>query len=564
MIEAELPDGTILEFPEGTDRSVIQSVVRKRLGVGDKPSLPPLSAGERFTKGGKDALDAGAQMLTRVLPGGVVDAINSATKAANETPYIGPVTKALGMVPATKDQIDADIKSSEAEYQARRGDRGIDWWRLGGNVTAAIPVGAVAGPSLPGALAGGAATGVLQPVTNTEDFTTEKIKQAGIGAAAGVAGNLVGRGVSRMLAPKTDPAVKDLMARGVTPTPGQALGGAFKTAEEKLTSVPLLGDTIKAGQRRSIESFNKAVYDEVLAPIGQKAPKEMGRTAVASVADKIDEAYQSVLPKLTFRADQQLADDLANLASLTKELPEKEAKTFTAILNDKLAKALGPQGVMDGRSFKEIESSLTRNISLFKKSGDAYQQQLGDALLEMRRILREGLARSNTSVTVEVAGKSVNAAEHLGNINKSYAMLTRLENAAGRANEGVFTPNQFSQAVKSMDQSIRKRAYSRGDAMMQQLSDEGRAVLGNVYPDSGTVGRALLTLALGGTGMVNAPVAAAGGLLALPYMTGMGQRITAGLLAGQRPELLTQLEPAIRAGLPYFSTGLAGVAAGQR
>lgn len=33
MIEAELPDGTILEFPDGTDKSVIQRVVKQRLGI---------------------------------------------------------------------------------------------------------------------------------------------------------------------------------------------------------------------------------------------------------------------------------------------------------------------------------------------------------------------------------------------------------------------------------------------------------------------------------------------------------------------------------------------------
>ena len=33
MIEAELPDGTILEFPEGTDQAVIQRVVRQQLGI---------------------------------------------------------------------------------------------------------------------------------------------------------------------------------------------------------------------------------------------------------------------------------------------------------------------------------------------------------------------------------------------------------------------------------------------------------------------------------------------------------------------------------------------------
>lgn len=33
MIEAELPDGTVLEFPDGTDQAVIQKVVKQRLGV---------------------------------------------------------------------------------------------------------------------------------------------------------------------------------------------------------------------------------------------------------------------------------------------------------------------------------------------------------------------------------------------------------------------------------------------------------------------------------------------------------------------------------------------------
>lgn len=42
MIEAELPDGTILEFPDGTDQAVIQKVVKQRLGVSE--TTPPASA----------------------------------------------------------------------------------------------------------------------------------------------------------------------------------------------------------------------------------------------------------------------------------------------------------------------------------------------------------------------------------------------------------------------------------------------------------------------------------------------------------------------------------------
>ncbi len=45
-IEAELPDGTILEFPDGTDEAVIQQVVRQQLGVAEAeaPAQPAATA----------------------------------------------------------------------------------------------------------------------------------------------------------------------------------------------------------------------------------------------------------------------------------------------------------------------------------------------------------------------------------------------------------------------------------------------------------------------------------------------------------------------------------------
>ena len=46
MVEAELPDGTILEFPDGTDQAVIQRVVRQRLGIAEQPTQPEISTAE--------------------------------------------------------------------------------------------------------------------------------------------------------------------------------------------------------------------------------------------------------------------------------------------------------------------------------------------------------------------------------------------------------------------------------------------------------------------------------------------------------------------------------------
>jgi hypothetical protein len=51
MIEAELPDGTVLEFPEGTSPDVIQNVVRQRLGGAAPQAAPAKSGGLTQTLG---------------------------------------------------------------------------------------------------------------------------------------------------------------------------------------------------------------------------------------------------------------------------------------------------------------------------------------------------------------------------------------------------------------------------------------------------------------------------------------------------------------------------------
>jgi hypothetical protein len=50
MIEAELPDGRILEFPDGTDHGIIQSVVKKTLGAAQQPATPDIPTGDVFKR----------------------------------------------------------------------------------------------------------------------------------------------------------------------------------------------------------------------------------------------------------------------------------------------------------------------------------------------------------------------------------------------------------------------------------------------------------------------------------------------------------------------------------
>ena len=85
------------------------------------------------------------------------------------------------------------------------------------------------------------------------------------------------------------------------------------------------------------------------------------------------------------------------------------------------------------------------------------------------------------------AGNPARAPE-LRAANEAFANALRVEGGAGKigSDQGVFTPDHLLSSVRQLDPSLRKGTFARGDALMQDLGDAGKAVLGNKVPDSGT------------------------------------------------------------------------------
>jgi len=127
-------------------------------------------------------------------------------------------------------------------------------------------------------------------------------------------------------------------------------------------------------------------------------------------------------------------------------------------------------------------------------------------------------------------------AKELAKNNKAWAELVRIERAALGAgnNSGVFTPAQYTAAVKAGANGVRKRSFARNEALGQEVSTAAGDVMPSKYADSGTAGRAALVAALpwlatGGTALTGgAAPAAAVGALSLPY-TQAGQRIVSAI-----------------------------------
>ena len=483
-----------------------------------------------------DPIHAGAQMLTNALPTGVVQAGNRFNN------WLADNSGLVARIP--EGGVDQMVRDREAQYQADRaaaGRTGLDAGRLSGGVAATLPLAIIpGGATIVGSAAIGAGMGALQPVTAGE-FWVEKMKQAGLGAAAGGAGGAISQGISRILSPQTGAAQRMLMAEGVELTPGQVAGGLSKRFEDAATSVPIMGGKVAQAQQRAVESFNRAAINRGLGEIGEKLPDGMvGREAIEYAGKKIGDAYDPLLARMTLRADQQfIADSTALAQNAQAALAPERAQQLANILQTKLGRHMSGQGTMTGQKFKLADSELGRLARQFSSSADADQRMLGETIRDMQSVMRDALARSNPRLAPE-----------LRKIDKAFATNLRVERAAASvaATDGVFTPAQLQNAVKALDSSGRKRQFARGNALLQDLADAGKEVLPSAVGNSGTADRAGL-MAMGGalaTGQWWAPMAAGVGAAAYtrPGIASMRALLT------QRPAVAGTIAELLERGAP--------------
>jgi len=507
------------------------------------PTPSPVMEGKRlgagFLHGARDVPAGGAQLLTEGLH-------ELAPKGSWFENYIQ----------GQRELVNRLNRESEEGYQKawRQGQEGPDVGRFAGNVAATAPIAAVmpgaGAASLPIRMASGAAsgalTGALQPVDpKNPDYWGEKASQAGMGALGGGASPLATGTAARVIRPNTRPEVQALMQRDVATTPGQTLGGWANRLEEGAQSIPFVGDVIKGARRRSIETFNRAAVNEALAPIGYTVPRNtpQGHQVIDAAHDIVGQQYDNLLPHLRVRADPQFVNNLQNIISNSSHLEPNMAETYANVLRDKIFHRFAPNGGMTGNDFKTMESELGRLARGYSKSQDAGQRELGGALRQTQAELRDLLERSNPAHR-----------EELRNINQAYSGLLRVEGAAGKlgTEQGVFTPAQLLNSVRSLDPSMRKGAFARGNAPMQELAEQGKTVLGNKVPDSGTPYRHMVGLAGLGAGAmepsIGLPTAVSAAGISSLY-TRPGTAAMRAILA-RRPDLADPIARGIRRSTP--------------
>ena len=265
-------NGKTVEFPDGMSVADMETELKRNslsLPSGEKSTRT-----SRFTQGLRDPLDGGAQLLTNILPKSLVNAGNTANNwLAEKTGLVAPIP--LGGLNESQAQRNQAYESN----RAASGETGFDGYRTLGNIF--NPVNFIPGAVLPRAasLAGrvaagatvGAANGAIAPV-NSGDFSTEKAKQIGLGAVGGAAVPAVLNAAARVISPNAslNASLSMLKKEGVSPTIGQTLGGRWNAAEEKMMSVPILGDMIANARTGSLEQFNNTAINRASGAVGNK------------------------------------------------------------------------------------------------------------------------------------------------------------------------------------------------------------------------------------------------------------------------------------------------------
>lgn len=373
-----------------------------------------------------------------------------------------------------------------------------------------------------------------------------RLQGAGEGGLFGLAGGMVGRGatrgVGRAIAGVTDPARRYLADRGVPQTVGQLLGGVSQRTEDRLAGLPFIGDRIMGMRREGVEGFNRAAFEEALAPIKATTGDVLREAGIDQAQSAVSDAYRNALGPARLTLDDDFLGDLAGADAAIRRLPRVGGEVA-----DSVEQVLDPSflGANDSLSGENMQAMLR------------YLQQVrgGYSQDPLSNRIGQGVGQVEDALTSMVDRQAPEVMPAFTAANEAFRNEEVLRDAVGRARNGgpskdpgLFMPSQLMDAAS---QNANRFGNSRGTTRQPffDLSRAGQQVLPSQVPDSGSVGRAVLpTVAMSLAGYTNAGEgegieggasgAATGAiltaLLAGPYASRTGRDVIARSLMAER------------------------------
>lgn len=517
MIQIQAPDGSIVEFPDGTPDSVIEQAMAAEYGA-------PVGYAEDMAKGFGTGVVQGAIGLAS-LPQDIGNWMGEKVgyglnRLMGDTPE--QAQAGMDQVQAVRQQAALVPPSSQDMTQAYEGAFGpmYDAQTTPGDYAQTL------GQFVPGMLLGpgtaaqrvlggtSAALGSETAGQASEGKWYEPYARLGGALLGGIVPDVVRRAVTPLpISPERQKQVGLLGKEGVELTAGQ------KTGRKPLQYLESeLGGGKAAGvMERQGEQFTKAAAAKAGIKADRLTPDVM-EDAFRVVGDKFDDlATRTPLP-----VDAKLQDDMLEVVLEYQSSVGAPASAAEDIMGRVSALAAKNNGVLDGAAYKAISTEIRKKIS---KAGSP---ELKEALHGIKEALDGAIERN-------LSGDLLNEWQSARTQYRNMLVLEKTMMGAGEATaEGLVSPSQLRNATV---QKQGGRNYVRGKGDFAGLARAGEATM-KPLPNSGTAGRfnaqnlgaGITTLLGAGVGSsAGAPGAMIGGLL------GMGVPFAAGRALMSKP-----------------------------
>lgn len=425
----------------------------------------------------------------------------------------------------------------------------------------ATGAGAVrAGLSLPTAMA---AQGMTGAVVTPEDLAGRLKSGALATAGEGIGGYLLPKAMSKLAngVGRTE-AAQRMIDEGIYPTLGGMKGGVVKSLEDKALSIPLFGDAIAMGRKNAINQFNDAALRR--GGIPEEAVNQIGHDGFSQLDDYFNKQFGDALGGVRFdmtdpriqqaidRALQQRgaqADTIDAVNGFFRGQYAQRGINPNPAPGNSLMNSAPVPTLSTGQDFHNLLRDIRTRSQALRKSSNIAEQDAGYVL--------RGMYDDIQGIAGKQGYSDPGALDAFNKVRQQYAAVAPAYRA-GQLNTvatqqgGIFSPKQYANAnannMKAMGQVSQLR---QGQGYNQQFADDAVKTLGNNYPDSGTAGRMLLGLEVGGSALMpSSLVASVPALAAVAGLnTQIGRKALAGATAPQKA-----LSKALENYTPYAGT----------
>ena len=518
MIRIQAPDGSEIEFPDGTDDATITRVMRQNFG-GPTPQAP--AAPERSALAPVGQFGAGVNTGISNLIGAPFDLVNRGLRAVGvpipEGSVAGSVQSGINAVVG-----EPEAPQTTGDRFARGAGRG-----LVDAASFALPAAGLARATQAGL---GAAPSLVN--RSATALAAQPVLQATAGMAGGAVGDATGSPLAGFAAALATPLAAGAVGRAVTPartavnpahaalvraaeaegiplTAGQATGNNFlRNIESQMEQLPLTSGPARVAAEARQTAFTRAVLQRAGTNADNAGPDVLNATR-----RRIGAVFDDVTSRNTMRLDNQALNDFAAVETNLQQnaLPEVARTALNRVRQ--IIAAADNNGDVTGTFYRRMDSAIGR------QARETSNGDLRAALVEVRDAMRVVMDR-NISPQDAAAWQEA---------RQQYANFAIIRDTMGRAGantaRGQISPLGLMQPLNRST----GRGFAEGRGDMNTLARIGQSVVREPN-DSGTAGRTLANNLLTGgiptTGgiagtLIGGPiggVVGAAGSLALPRL----------------------------------------------